>query len=250
VNLSRIGSRRVVSPELGDVAESPRMPQHVGIIMDGNGRWAQERGKPRSEGHLEGMKAAKRVVQAAAAAGLRYISLFTFSTENWSRAAEEISYLMFLIRSNLAKEFDFYRKNNIKILHSGDLERLPTDIVEEITSVVSDTAAFTGLTLNLCINYGGRDEIVRAIARHRKRAGGTEITEEGLNSCLDHPEIPDPDLIIRTSGEKRISNFLLWSSAYSELYFSPKYWPDWTGEDLREALEEYAHRKRRFGRES
>jgi undecaprenyl diphosphate synthase len=154
---------------------------------------------------------------------------------------------MLLIRSNLRKEFDFYRKNGIRILHSGDVNRLPADIVAEIDSVVSDTAAFPGLTLNLCINYGGRDEIIRAIRRHRESRGDAEITEESLASCLDNPGMPDPDLIIRTSGEQRISNFLLWSSAYSEMYFSPKYWPDWTGEDLQAALADYAHRTRRFG---
>jgi undecaprenyl diphosphate synthase len=215
--------------------------------MDGNGRWAKERGKPRTEGHLEGMKAAKRVVQAAAEFGLRYLSLFTFSTENWSRAEEEVSYLMFLIRTYLRKEFDFYRKNGIRILHSGDVSRLPADIVQEIRSVIADTAGFNGLTLNFCINYGGRDEIIRAVRRYLDGGGGVEITEDRLSSFMDHPEIPDPDLIIRTSGEQRISNFLLWSSAYSELYFSPKLWPDWDGQDLAAALADYARRDRRFG---
>jgi undecaprenyl diphosphate synthase len=226
------------------------MPRHVGIIMDGNGRWAKERGKSRSEGHLEGMKAAKRVVQAASEAGLPFLSLYTFSTENWSRAEEEISYLMFLIRSNLRKEFDFYRKNGIRILHSGDISRLPADIADEIRSLVSDTADFGGLTLNLCINYGGRDEILRAVRKYMECGGGAKISEDDLRSFLDQPGIPDPDLIIRTSGECRISNFLLWSSAYSELYFSPKLWPDWDGRDLAAALDEYSRRVRRFGRAS
>jgi undecaprenyl diphosphate synthase len=247
VSLSRSGSPRTESPDHESPSE-PARPRHVGIIMDGNGRWATARGKPRTEGHLEGMAAAKRVVTAASELGLPFLSLYTFSTENWKRAEEEVSYLMFLIRSNIRKEFDFYRKNGIRILHSGDIERLPADIREEIRAVISDTAGFTGLTLNLCINYGGRDEIVRAV----NRLGGkeAEVTEESLASCLDNPGIPDPDLIIRTSGEMRISNFLLWSSAYSELYFSPKLWPDWSGKDLAEALEDYARRNRRFGRES
>jgi undecaprenyl diphosphate synthase len=223
------------------------MPRHVGIIMDGNGRWARERNKPRSDGHLEGMKAAKRVVQAAAGTGLKYLSLYTFSTENWSRAEEEISYLMFLIRAHLTKEFDFYRNNKIRILHSGDIARLPGDIGEEIRSLVSDTAEFPGMTLNLCINYGGRDEILRAFRKYAERGGGAELTEKSFRSFLDQPEIPDADLIIRTGGERRISNFLLWSSAYSELYFSPKLWPDWDGQDLDAALADYAQRARRFG---
>ena len=247
MSLSSPDSSRVESPDPGARADSRLLPRHIAIIMDGNGRWARERGKPRTEGHLEGMKAAKRVVQAAAELGLRFLSLFTFSTENWSRAEEEISYLMFLIGSNLRKEFDFYRKNKIRILHSGEIGRLPPDIGDEIRSVVSDTAGFTGLTLNLCINYGGRDEILRAFKRYLEAGGGAGITEDRLRSFLDHPEIPDPDLIIRTSGEQRISNFLLWSSAYSELYFSSKLWPDWDTGDLKAALADFARRDRRFG---
>ncbi len=215
--------------------------------MDGNGRWATTRGKPRSEGHLEGVKAAKRVVGAAAEAGLAFLSLYTFSTENWSRAQEEVSYLMFLVRSYLRKEYDFYRQNGIRIVHSGALERLPPDIVREIEDVVRDTAGFTGLTVNLSINYGGRDEIIRAFHRHRALGSGEPLTEETFRRYLDHPELPDPDLIIRSANELRLSNFLLWESAYAELYFSPKLWPEWDGEDLRAALEEYARRDRRFG---
>ncbi len=245
MSLSSPDSRMVESPDPG--ADNRLLPRHVGIIMDGNGRWATQRGKSRSEGHLEGMKAAKRVVQAAADMGLRFLSFFTFSTENWSRAEEEVSYLMFLIRTYLRKEFDFYRKNGIRILHSGDISRLPADIMQEIRSVIADTAGFNGLTLNFCINYGGRDEIIRAVRRYLDGGGGAEITEDRLSSFMDHPEIPDPDLIIRTSGEQRFSNFLLWSSAYAELYFSPKLWPDWDRQDLAAALADYARRDRRFG---
>jgi undecaprenyl diphosphate synthase len=215
--------------------------------MDGNGRWATARGKPRSEGHLEGVKAAKRVVASAAEVGLAFLSLYTFSTENWSRAQEEVSYLMFLVRSYLRKEYDFYRRNGIRIVHSGNLERLPPDISGEIHDVVQDTAAFTGLTVNLSINYGGRDEILRAFHRYQASGDGRPLTEESFRQHLDRPELPDPDLIIRTANEQRLSNFLLWESAYAELYFSPKLWPDWDGEDLYGALEEYARRARRFG---
>ena len=137
--------------------------------MDGNGRWATARGKPRSEGHLEGVKAAKRVVAAAAEAGLPFLSLYTFSTENWTRAEEEVSYLMFLVRSYLRKEYDFYREHGIRIVHSGNMEALPRDIAEEIRNVTRDTAGYTGLTVNLSINYGGRDEIIRAFRRHRDK---------------------------------------------------------------------------------
>jgi undecaprenyl diphosphate synthase len=154
---------------------------------------------------------------------------------------------MFLVRSYLRKEYDFYREKGIRILHSGDLARLPADITREIEEVTRDTAHFTGLTVNLSINYGGRDEIVRAFARYLATGGKGPLTEEALRGYLDHPELPDPDLIIRTANERRLSNFLLWESAYAELYFSPKLWPDWTGDDLREALVEFGRRSRTFG---
>ncbi len=223
------------------------LPCHVGIIMDGNGRWATERKRPRSEGHLEGLEAAKRVVKAAASLGLRYLSLYTFSTENWARAREEVSYLMFLIRSHLKKEYDFYRRNRIRIVHSGDLARLPPEVAAEVRSAVEDTARFGGLTVNLAINYGGRSEIMRAFHRALERGDDDGLTEERFRAFLDRPEMPDPDLIIRTGNERRLSNFLLWESAYAELYFSPKLWPDWRAEDLVEALTDYARRSRRFG---
>jgi undecaprenyl diphosphate synthase len=225
------------------------LPRHVGIIMDGNGRWARARGRPRSEGHLEGLTAAKRVTAAAAELGIRWLTLYTFSTENWRRAEEEVSYLMFLIRSHLRNEFDFYRANRIRILHAGDADGLPAEVVREIRSAEADTAGFDGLTVVLAINYGGRDEIVRAVRRAGAAGAAGTITEEALRAHLDLPEVPDPDLIIRTGGEQRQSNFLLWQSAYAELYFSPKLWPDWDRADLLAALEEYGHRSRRFGGE-
>jgi undecaprenyl diphosphate synthase len=215
--------------------------------MDGNGRWAEARGKPRTEGHLEGVKAAKRVVGAAAEAGISFLSLYAFSTENWTRAQEEVSYLMGLIGLYLKKEYDFYRKNRIRILHSGDLERLPREIAREIDDVTRDTAGFDGLTVNLSINYGGRDEIIRAFRRRLSQGSEEPLTEQSFRQYLDHPELPDPDLIIRSANELRLSNFLLWESAYAELYFSAKLWPDWDGDDLRAALAEYAQRSRRFG---
>ena len=224
-----------------------RLPRHVGIIMDGNGRWAQARGKPRTEGHLEGVKAAKRVVAAAAEAGLAFVSLYTFSTENWARAQEEVSYLMGLIGSYLKKEYDFYRHNRIRIVHSGDLERLPRAVAREIEDVTRDTSGFDGLTVNLSINYGGRDEIIRAFRRIVTRGDQGSFSEETFRLYLDQPDLPDPDLIIRSANEQRLSNFLLWESAYAELYFSPKLWPDWDGNDLREALADYGRRSRRFG---
>lgn len=222
------------------------LPRHVAVIMDGNGRWAQERNRQRGEGHLEGVKAAKRIVKAASQMGLEFLSLYIFSTENWARAEAEVSYLMFLIRSYLRKEYDFYRKNGIRIIHSGDAEKLPPEVRQDLESVIKDTAGFKGLTVNLAINYGGKDEILRAVNRLRALPSA-EITEEAFRSCLDHPEIPDPDLIIRSGGDVRLSNFLLWESAYAELYFSPKLWPDWGEEDLKAAVAEFGHRTRRFG---
>jgi undecaprenyl diphosphate synthase len=154
------------------------MPRHVGIIMDGNGRWATQRGGSRSEGHLEGVKAAKRIVAAAVELKIPFLSYYVFSTENWKRTEEEVSYLMFLVRSFLRKEYDFYRQNGIRILHSGDISHLPADIIREIDDVTRDTAGFPGLSVNLCINYGGRDEIVRAVNRFLE-AGGTAPSASG-----------------------------------------------------------------------
>jgi undecaprenyl diphosphate synthase len=219
----------------------------VGIIMDGNGRWAEKRGKPRRAGHLEGVKAAKRIVRAASAAGLRFLTLYTFSTENWSRPPAEVTYLMFLIRRHLKSETAFYRENRIRVLHSGSVERLPRGVLRELERVIADTAANRGLTVNLAIDYGGRDEILRAVNRLRANGRNAPVGEGELREALDHPEIPDPDLIIRTGDECRLSNFLLWQMAYAELYFSPKMWPDWTEQDLSTALEEYQRRERRFG---
>lgn len=220
------------------------MPAHVGIIMDGNGRWARERGLPRTQGHTEGLKAAKRVVRAASDLGISCLSLFAFSTENWKRAADEVSCLMDLIKTHLKKEFRFYKDNRIRVVHSGDRNGLPADILAEIDLTVRETASFNGLTVNLLINYGGRDEIVRAAA---KAAVTGPITEHSLSAALDHTDFPDLDLLIRTGKEYRISNFLLWQSAYAELYFSDKLWPDWDGPDLRIATEAYRERNRRFG---
>ena len=228
------------------------LPVHVGIIMDGNGRWAQNRNAPRTAGHREGLNAAKAVVRAASEIGLKYITLYAFSTENWKRAEEEVSFLMRLIAQFLKKEYDFYRENNLKVTHSGDIDSLPKFVQKEIRDALNDTANYDGTVVNLAINYGGRNEIVRAVDRWlaSKPAGNYaagEFTENTLEKFLDRPEIPHPDLIIRTGGEKRLSNFLLWESAYSEYYFSEKLWPDFGPEDLLAALEEFHHRIRKYG---
>ena len=231
-----------------------KLPVHVGIIMDGNRRWAKLHGKAVTEGHLEGLKAAKRIVKAASELGLKYLSLYTFSTENWKRAEKEVRFLLSLIKKYLKREYDFYRQNGIRVVQSGNIKKLPADLQKEIESVESDTAHFSGLTVNLAINYGGRDEIARAVLKlyqdkdvNSKSWSDEQEMYKQLSRHLDHPEIPDPDLIIRTGGEQRISNFLVWQSAYSELYFSKKLWPEWYREDLVEALGDYSMRERRFG---
>ena len=224
-----------------------RLPNHVGIIMDGNGRWAKKRGLIRSKGHREGLESAKRIVKAASDLGLKYISLYVFSTENWKRAEDEISFLMVLIKTYLKSEFKFYKDNKIKVVHSGDLINLPLDIQKEITTIVHDTKDFTGLTMNLLINYGGKDEIIRAVNKWRESGDSSELTEEILYSNFDAPHVPPLDLIVRSAGERRLSNFLLWQSAYSEYYFSDKLWPDWYKEDLYEALMAFQNRNRRYG---
>lgn len=214
--------------------------------MDGNGRWAKERGKLRTEGHKEGLVTAKKIVRKAKDLGLKYLSLYTFSTENWKRAKEEVNFLMVLIRDHLEREFDFYRECGIRIVHSGDLQALPSDVQKSILKIVHDTKDFTSLTVNLAINYGGRDEIVRAVNKMMQE-GIKAIDSESLSAHMDVPCLSDPDLIIRTSGDIRLSNFLLWQSAYSELYFSEKLWPDFTENDLELAIQEFQNRERRYG---
>ncbi|MFP3958976.1 MAG: polyprenyl diphosphate synthase [Spirochaetaceae bacterium] len=229
---------------------SEHLPAHVGIIMDGNGRWARARGLKRTEGHNEGLKAAKRVVRRASELGLPCVSLYTFSTENWRRTPEEVKFLMSLVGTNLRKEYPFYQENNIRVLHSGDLAGLPETVQRELTAVEADTADFTGTTVNLAMNYGGRDEILRAMGRlstSEDFVPGTKPSAELFARYLDRPEFPDVDLVIRTGGERRISNFLLWEIAYAELWFSDKLWPDWDGTDLEEAVGDFASRKRSFG---
>lgn len=233
------------------------VPSHIGIIMDGNGRWAQQRNLVRSAGHREGLKAAKRIVRAASEIGVTCLTLYTFSTENWKRAMDEVGFLMRLIGQNLKKEYDFYRENHIRVVHSGNLENLPEIVRKEIRGVTHDTADFDGLVVNLAINYGGRDEIIRSVNRWLEKQNGNrsnghesqaiELNEQELRACLDRPDLPDPDLIIRTGGEKRLSNFLLWESAYSEYYFSKKLWPDWTKRDLLMAIESFSRRNRKYG---
>ena len=225
-----------------------QIPRHIGIIMDGNGRWAKARGEMRTHGHLAGLEAAKRVVKAAADMGIPYLTLYVFSTENWKRTAEETSFIMGLVKQYLRGEMEFYRENKIRLRHAGNPAGLPPDIAAEIKDMCDETAVFSGLEVVLALNYGGRDEIIRAV-KHAASGGEdmSSFNEEVLGRHLDNPGIPDPDLIIRSAGESRTSNFLLWESAYSEFYVSPVLWPDWTAKELRDAIEAYGQRERKFG---
>jgi undecaprenyl diphosphate synthase len=232
--------------------EKPKIPAHIGIIMDGNGRWALKRGKIRTQGHLEGLKAAKRIVKAASDLGVSYLTLYTFSTENWKRSTEETGFIMALVKQYLRGELAFYRENSIRIRHTGNREGLPQDIVRELDLACEETKGFSGLQVILALNYGGRDEIVRAIKRMAGNGllePGTiaGLTEDAISKYMDNPDVPDPDLIIRTAGEFRTSNFLLWEGAYSEYSISDKLWPDWEAEDLVQAINDYGSRNRRFG---
>jgi undecaprenyl diphosphate synthase len=230
------------------IIDTSRLPSHIGVIMDGNGRWARKRGQMRTQGHLEGLKTAKKLVQRVSDLGIGYLTLYVFSTENWKRTAEEVGFIMGLVKQYLAAELDFFRRNRIRIRHTGDEAALPRDIAREIRTVCEDTRDFQGLQVILALNYGGRDEIIRAI--RRLAAGGISpqaITEEAVRQNLDNPDVPDPDLIIRTAGEFRSSNFLLWEAAYAEYYFSDTLWPDWNEDNLTAALAAFQDRERRFG---
>lgn len=222
------------------------IPKHVAIIMDGNGRWAKARHLPRLAGHNAGAKAVERAIQAAQEAGIEFLTLYAFSAENWTRPQEEIDGLMKLLKQTLERYSQQASQNNIRLWISGARSPLPADILEKIDEVVAATSHHCGLTLNLALNYGSRQEIVHA-ANAAICAGEKQLTPAILHRYLYHPDLPDPELIIRTSGEERLSNFLLWQAAYSEFYFTPVLWPDFTQKDFQAALTAYAARTRRFG---
>lgn len=224
----------------------PVPPCHVGLIMDGNGRWASQRGQPRTEGHKAGLVAAKKTVLAASQAGVRYLSLYTFSTENWRRTADEVGFLMNMIPSYLKKEAAFYHRHGIRLIHSGNRVGLSGRVLDALDEAMAMTAGNEGLTVNLAINYGGRDEIIRAIQR-LQATPMPAVDEDSFSSLLDNAGLPDLDLVIRTGGEQRLSNFFIWQSAYAELYFSDILWPDWTPADFIAALENFGTRQRRYG---
>lgn len=232
-----------------------KLPEHVAIIMDGNGRWANQRGKQRGMGHKKGASAVREIIEEAADNGIKYLTLFTFSTENWSRPEDEVGILMRLLLSSLKKEFNRLNNNNVKLKSIGDLEGLPHLVREELNYVVEKTKDNTGLTLTLALNYGAKEELTNAMRTIANKVKNSIISPEKvdqsmINEHLYSHYLPAVDLLIRTSGEERISNFLLWHIAYAELYFTTTLWPDFSKEDLKKALINYGKRERRFGKTS
>lgn len=233
-------------------AAPKRLPRHIAIIMDGNGRWAAARSLPRPMGHRAGMEAVRKTLEAAGNLGITYLTLYSFSAENWQRPAEEIDELMGLLRTYLRKELSTFHKEGICIRVIGDRNPLPPDIVEMIDDAEKKTRNNTKMILTLALNYGGRQEITMAATNIAKeveagRLSSGSIDERVFRSFLFTKDAPDPDLVIRTSGEKRISNFLLWQSAYAEYVFLDVLWPDFSAQHLEQALEEYSRRERRYG---
>jgi undecaprenyl diphosphate synthase len=228
------------------------MPQHVAIIMDGNGRWAHARGLPRSAGHRKGVEALRIAVRAAGELGIRYLTIFSFSSENWSRPPSEVSFLLDLMRHFVRQDVDELHRENVRIRIIGERNGLADDIVALIEETERRTSANTGLTLIVAFNYGSRQEIAAAardlaVAVKQGRLAPESITPDLLGSRLSTEGVPDPDLLIRTSGEQRLSNYLLWQCAYTEFVFVDEYWPDFSRETLQRAIAEYLTRERRFG---
>lgn len=237
--------------------DKTRVPQHVAIIMDGNGRWAAERGKPRSYGHQAGVDTVRRITSECTRLGVKFLTLYTFSTENWNRPADEISALMGLVLTSL--EDEIFMKNNVRFRVIGDIARLPQTVQDKLQEVMDNTAGNTAMTMVVALSYSARWEITHAVkqitAEALQQKGSADdaaiigaITEETVGQHLATAFMPDPDLLIRTGGELRISNYLLWQIAYSELYFSDVYWPDFSEDDLHRAIQSYQQRQRRYGK--
>lgn len=232
-----------------------KLPNHIAIIMDGNGRWAKSKGKPRTYGHRHGVTAVREAAESAAELGIKYLTLYAFSTENWNRPKFEIDALMHLLLQTINKETKTLNKNKIRLNAIGNLQSLPESIYRQLNQTMKDTAGNDRMTLTLALSYSSRWEILEAVksiaidlAENRLSSG--EITTELFTTRLPSFPLPDPELLIRTSGEYRVSNFLLWQIAYSELFFCQKFWPDFRKEDLYEAIYNYQHRERRFGKTS
>ena len=232
--------------------ENMTVPKHVAVILDGNGRWAKKHGVPRAMGHKAGCETLEKMVRIAADMGISYFTVYGFSTENWKRSAEEVGALMKLFRYYMVRLLKIANENNVRVKMIGDKYRFAPDIIEGIDNLTEGTRNNTGMTFVIAINYGGRDEIIRAVKKLSAKVQSGEvspetITADMLEDYLDTAGIPDPDLLIRTCNEQRISNFLLWQLAYTEFYFTPVPWPDFTKEELMKAVEAYNHRDRRYG---
>ena len=228
------------------------IPKHVAIIMDGNGRWAKRQGKPRVYGHKKGVDSVKKAVEYAGEVGIEYLTLYAFSTENWNRPQEEVNALMQLLVSPLNAQIESLNENNVKLHTIGDIGSLPEDCIRELNEAKQTTANNTGLNLVLALSYSAKWEIIEAVKQIAKEVKDDQLTIDEINDTvisnhLSTKGIPDPELLIRTSGEMRISNFLLWQLAYSELYFTPKLWPEFDKADFEQALIDYQNRERRFG---
>ncbi len=245
---------RQKNKEITSIYDFPKelLPRHIAIIMDGNGRWAKKRLMPRSVGHRAGVEQVKRVITMSSDIGLSALTLYAFSTENWKRPKDEVGTLMSLLLEYLKREIGELHRNNVKLCTLGDIENLPREVYEAIVSAQQKTKDNTGLVVNIAVNYGARAEMVRCTKKIAQLAGEgklkpEEIDEQLISSYLYTSHVPDPDLIIRTSGELRISNFLLYQMAYSELYFTDALWPDFDEQEYLKALLDYKNRKRRFG---
>ncbi len=237
-------------PEL--IRDKERIPQHVAVIMDGNGRWAKERGMARVQGHNAGMKALKEIVKHSDVLGVKYLTVYAFSTENWKRPADEVSGIFRLLVLYVAQELKELNQNNVKVQILGDWSALPEDAVKAVRKALDTTKDNPGLVFSIAINYGGRAEIARAARLIAEKAAAGEldpnmVDEKLISDYLYTSDMPDPDMIIRTGGELRVSNFLIWQGAYSELVVTPVYWPDFTPERYEEAIAEFQTRDRRFG---
>lgn len=229
-----------------------RIPAHIAIIMDGNGRWAKQRKLPRTMGHRAGMKNIKMMVEESSNLGVKYLTLYAFSTENWKRSKEEVGALMDLVVEFINKEFEELHRNNVKLNSIGDISKLPEKSRAAVENAMYKTRNNTGLTLNIALNYGGRDEIIKGVKEIAKEVLEGKLQVDNIDDKIisDHlytSGMPDPDIVIRPSGELRLSNYLLWQSAYSEFWFSNINWPDFTKEDLRRAISDFQKRDRRFG---
>lgn len=231
-----------------DSIKGPSIPAHVAIIMDGNGRWAKQRGLPRLAGHQAGTENLRRTIRACVELGIRYLSIYAFSTENWGRPKEEVEGLLRILESVIEKELNELHKEGVQLRHIGRLEKLPEALRKKVENAIELTKDNTTLTVVVAFNYGGRDEIVFAVEKLIKEGTKVEEVSEALiTQHLFTAGIPDPDLIIRTSGEMRLSNFLIWQAAYSEYYVTPAYWPDFDKAELQKAIDAYCQRSRRFG---